>query len=1072
MRVLIADDDALARTFVEDLLAYEGYRTVTVDNGEDAWRLFQSEDPPRLAIVDWMMPGMTGLELCRNLQETPVPPYVILLTSRDEGADIVAGLEAGADDYITKPFDTKVFLARVRAGKRVAALRAGLQRKIGELESYRHAFTRMNQELLSSQESYRLLFDRMLNGAMLLRHVVDGGEFELRIIDVNPAYEALSGKSRQELFGKELSSFTSPLPGVEPAWLREYCAVAQTGQPKHFVHHARTSGDYYEVMAYSPCQGLLAVVCADISARRLAQERQERYHRNLEELLAASQEISRTSLLREILPKAVAAARNLLDLDSTAVLMLTEDGQRLMRRETNGLPADVTVDCRLNDNRGLAAYTARTRLPAYVTDHLEERRFLEPEYVRHLGIVSAIAAPLLAEETLLGVLIGHSLTPRRFTLDELTLFQNMANVATIAVSNSLTISDLKESEKKFRELFNNINDPVFHLRLKDSGTPDRILEVNEAACRRYGYKREELLAMKPDAIDLTLKCEEFDLEELFRAGIRTFETSHLTRDGVLVPVEVNARLFKARRSLHLLTIARDITERKRAADTLSAEKEQLAVTLGSIGDGVITTDMGGKIVLLNRVAEELLGWSQEESAGRLLGTVFNIVSENGRKPAINPARRALQSGRIVTSSGRTLLTRRNGAELSVSYNCAPIKNASGATGGVVLVFQDCTAKELAEAEFIRSQKLDSIGVMAGGIAHDFNNILTVILGNLNLVTAREVEGDQALSRLHEAEKAAIRARELTQQLLTFSSKGQPVIKSFNLPGLLRETASFAILGSNVRCDYLIPDDLWPVKGDSGQIAQVFNNLVINGVQAMPGGGVISVRCANLEPPGCDERGLKPGRYVQVEVNDQGHGIPAEYLERVFDPYFTTKATGSGLGLAVVYSVIARHNGQVRVESSAEGTTFTIIIPADQAAVRSEHRTGEAITRGTGHVLVMDDDEMILEVAKKMLEILGYQVSVARDGQTALHLYRQALDEGNAYVAVIMDLTVPDGMGGVEATEQLLRLDPAARVIVSSGYSNNPVMSSFRAYGFTGVVVKPYEIGELAGVLSAVLAPSC
>ena len=381
-------------------------------------------------------------------------------------------------------------------------------------------------------------------------------------------------------------------------------------------------------------------------------------------------------------------------------------------------------------------------------------------------------------------------------------------------------------------------------------------------------------------------------------------------------------------------------------------------------------------------------------------------------------------------------------------------------------------RKRAEAELLKAQKLESVGILAGGIAHDFNNILTAILGNISLAKMFANPEDRSFARLAEAEKASLRAKDLTQQLLTFSRGGKPIVKTASVARLLKDSTIFALSGSNILCEFSIPEGLWPVEMDEGQINQVINNVVINAVQAMPEGGTIKVRAENVTL-GIDRRKqglpLQGEKYVKVSIQDQGIGIPEESLQKIFDPYYTGKKKGSGLGLAISYSIIKKHLGYITVESElGVGTTFHIFLPASEKEVLTEKRTGEIPLAGKQRILIMDDEEMVRNVAGTMLEHIGYEAGLAKDGTEAIELYKQAKEAHVPFAVVILDLTIPGGMGGKEAIKKLIELDPKAKVIVSSGYSTDPVMSQFREYGFKGVVTKPYKIEELRDALHKVM----
>jgi len=519
-----------------------------------------------------------------------------------------------------------------------------------------------------------------------------------------------------------------------------------------------------------------------------------------------------------------------------------------------------------------------------------------------------------------------------------------------------------------------------------------------------------------------------------------------------------------------MEIALNITESKQAQDALADEKERLAVTLRSIGDGVITTDTAGVVTMINMVAERLTGWRQTEAVGRDLHEIFHIIHAKSGEPVENPVDKVVATGQVVELVNHTVLIAKDGTPLSIADSGAPIRDKNSEIVGVVLVFRDETEKNRLQEQSIKAQKLESVGVLAGGIAHDFNNILTAIMGNISLaLTDTSLAADTA-KVLEDAEKASVRARNLTHQLLTFAKGGEPVKESTNIASVITDSADFVLHGSMVSCRYDIPDDLWLVEVDHGQISQVVQNLIINAKEAMPDGGEIMVSCSNVPVGSAAEPALKgDSRFVRIAIRDTGPGIPAEMLTRIFDPYFSTKEEGSGLGLAICHSIVHKHDGHIAVQSQpGQGTEFVIYLPEGKA-VQKKVVEEEAATSRPARVMVMDDEEMILNLSRQMLNRLGHEVVLAHGGQEALALYQESLESGNPVDLVIMDLTIPGGMGGKEAIGELLALDPQAKVIVASGYSNDPVVANFRDYGFAAALVKPFQLEPFSRVVNKVLA---
>ncbi|MCA9422586.1 MAG: response regulator, partial [Nitrospira sp.] len=356
--------------------------------------------------------------------------------------------------------------------------------------------------------------------------------------------------------------------------------------------------------------------------------------------------------------------------------------------------------------------------------------------------------------------------------------------------------------------------------------------------------------------------------------------------------------------------------------------------------------------------------------------------------------------------------------------------------------------------------------------HDFNNLLTGILGNISLSKVSLNPQTEPYGYLTEAEKASLRAKSLTQQLLTFAQGGAPVKNPLSLAPMITESATFALRGTKSRCEFDLPANLWGVEADREQLSHVIHNLVLNAHQAMPKGGTITIRGKNVSLSAHDVDHKVPlpnGRYVKITVEDQGIGIPSDYLTQIFDPYFTTKQSGSGLGLSTAYSVTKNHGGTMTVSSNlGQGTSLSLFLPATTSQVSPDVQTVPDSVTGEGKILVMDDDDSVRLLLEEMLGHLGYQVESVPDGGDAISRYQQAKAEHQEYSAVILDLTVPGGLGGKDTLEKLRQIDPEVRAIVASGYSNDPLLSRYTAFGFLGMVAKPFQLSELSEVLHRIM----
>ena len=520
-----------------------------------------------------------------------------------------------------------------------------------------------------------------------------------------------------------------------------------------------------------------------------------------------------------------------------------------------------------------------------------------------------------------------------------------------------------------------------------------------------------------------------------------------------------------------LEIATDISEMKTAEADLAQEKERLAVTLRSIGDGVITTDTAGKIVLINAIAEQVTGWKSADAIGLPLPEVFNIVHEDTEAVCENPVDRVMSSGERISLERDTVLITKTGQRKHIADSGAPIKNMDSETIGVVLVFRDITEQIQTEKELAKVKKLESIGVLAGGIAHDFNNILAAILGNIDLSLLDKSLSSETTMLLKEAEQASYRAKSLTGQLLTFAKGGEPIIETASLSEIVKDSADFLLRGEKIACHYAFDENLGLVDIDKGQISQVVQNIILNAREAMTGSGNIWVTGKNVDFL-TDENAalLDQPPYVKLKIKDSGPGMKPDILEKLFDPFFSTKKNGSGLGLAITHSIINKHHGHIGVQSSpGEGTSFSIYLPASSQKLiqkRPKKETPQNVRKAK--IMLMDDEVSIREVIGIMLRRLGHTVLAVESGDEVLKAYSQAMDEGVPFDLVIMDLTIPGGMGGRKTIEKLLVIDPQVLAIVSSGYSNDPVMANFQDHGFAAAIVKPYLLKELSDTINKLI----
>jgi len=525
---------------------------------------------------------------------------------------------------------------------------------------------------------------------------------------------------------------------------------------------------------------------------------------------------------------------------------------------------------------------------------------------------------------------------------------------------------------------------------------------------------------------------------------------------------------------NVLFVARDITKRKQGEESLRRSEERFRL---------ISENSSDLIALINMQGEYIYASPSHRRFGLEPGDLIGKSALTGIHP--DDAHKVVGIGMKYMSASKEELSRIAKEAVNEQINCRYIdgwgqirhleikkdlvEDAENQEFNILLIGRDVTETKKMEAELLKNEKLQSLSVLAGGIAHDFNNLLAAIMGNVSVALNTTDSKSEMHELLKDVETASHRASGLVQKLITFARGGIPVKKKMAIGQLLKDDVQMALSGSRVECEYSLPEDLWPVKVDAGQFGQVVSNLVINAVQATPEGGKIGVRAKNMRVGKEFGDNLSEGEYVKISFRDSGKGILPENLPKIFDPFFTTRPESSGLGLSAVYSIIKRHRGHITVESAPErGATFSVYLPARRENGREESKPGLEKTNGAQRVLVMDDELMVQKVTGRMLTQIGYEVEFAQDGQEAIEIYQKARETSRPFAAVIMDLTIPGGMGGKIAVQKLIEIDPQVKVIVSSGYSNDPVMSDHRKYGFRGVIAKPYRFEEMAEVIKQVI----
>lgn len=637
--------------------------------------------------------------------------------------------------------------------------------------------------------------------------------------------------------------------------------------------------------------------------------------------------------------------------------------------------------------------------------------------------------------------------------------------------------------------------------------------VNRALLVTLGYSEEELIGQDLSKIIGPFKYQNSTLTTILKNDSLTdIETTLKKKDGSLIPTSLSWSVLKEKNRFRgFVFIARDMSERERikgalqkaydelekrveerttelkrsneqltyeiserisAEKKLADEKERLSATLKSIGDGVITTDNKGTIVLLNKAAENLIECSLENIIGENLDKIYKTQKLNPRIPYNTTIFEEINSNHYFSTLGRqSVLYSISGKEYIIFESGVPIKDHVNNISGYVIVFRDITEKYHLEEELFKARKLESISLLASGIAHDFNNLLTGIITNLFMAKMGINTETDTYQMITTAEKAAFQASTLTRQLLTFSKNCDTATKEeTSIKELIENSIGFYLKNSKSEYRIDIPECIYKISVDRGQIDKALHNIILNADQAMPEGGMILVAAENITIDSHNQAlPLTGGDYVKICITDQGQGIPNENLLKIFDPYFTTKIKGTGLGLTSAYSIVQKHGGHISVNSQlSKGTTFTIYLPASVNTISDSSTDKPGISKGRGKVLFVDDEQFILKSTGQILEHLGYAVSLAENSQDTIDLFKEAFNSECHFTVVIIDLTISGGSGAKEVVSELLEIDPEAKVIVSSGYTNDPIMLNYASYGFSGAIPKPYNIEDLNSKIQEII----
>jgi len=812
--------------------------------------------------------------------------------------------------------------------------------------------------------------------------------------------------------------------------------------------------------------------------------------------------------LDEVLENAVEAlSMNIIKAQNVSIYLV--EGKNAVLKAYRGYKEEFLNKARVIPyKKGITWKAILDKKPIYCDDSEDDE--VLGEAGKELGTMSYVSMPIKSGHHVVGVININSLSKNAFDSEELKLLEIVSTQIQNAINNAKYAEALKKSEKlllqkisqlstksKYESIIRSITDSVHEsldlqeilenavTAIKEKIDPVEhvaihIVEKNFAVLKasrgiEQPYLERLTSIPSPDGPvwktmteAKTIYCPDITLEDgvitladfrvnsfvsvpLFQKDepvgtifISSFERNAFNNDDIYVLEMVSKQIETA------ITNARQ-------AEVLSNSENRYRTLFEQSPLGVYLYNKDLIITNCNDRMSQIINSPKDKIIGLDMNNIKDLKFFEIMKRGI--------SGETVQQEGYYEATTSN-RSLWLSLSVAPLKDKNHNVIGAIALVEDRTDVRKASEQITTAQRMESLGILAGGIAHDFNNILTAILGSLSLAKYYETDNADLLGILTDAEAASNRAKDLTHQLLTFARGGEPVTKLVNIGKLVNESSAFALTGSNIKLNFNIPDDIWFVEADERQLNQVFNNLVINAQQSMPEGGHININIENYE---ATKNRFKKGKFIKISISDQGIGIPKEHKLKIFDPYFTTKQKSTGLGLSTSHSIVEKHDGFITMDSEVGvGSTFNVYLPASDDQIEDIVSSDEQLIYGSGNVLIMDDEKVVRETVGSMLERLGYEVGYSCDGDEVIDCYRTALTSKTKYDAVILDLTIPGGMGGKQAISKLKKIDPEIKAIVSSGYSNNPVMSDYKNYGFSGILAKPYTLKQLSKVLDEIV----
>lgn len=1030
--ILLVEDEAVIAIMEKRTLQKYGYKVITVTTGESALKTLDETPEIDLILMDINLgEGMDGTQAAEIILKKYSLPLIFLSSHTER--DVVEKTEGITSfGYIVKNSGETVLIASIKMAFRL------FESRLKEMES----------------DAFR---KRVFESSIVPIVVMDGTT--LNYIDCNPAAVSMYGfNSREEILGRTLFDLSSPIQynGEDSSVkARHYFDLAITkGMVVYEWLHQRPGGDLWDAEVhmmsfYSNGNLFLQFTLQDITERKQFEEMQQIQH-NLNHDLNSCRD------LHQGLDKVLKAVLKLDCIDCGAVYLTDPADGSLNMIVHHGLSSEFAAHVSHfdSDSPNIKLVRAGKALHGTYEDIFKDR----DEIRVNEGLLAFSTIPIMSHEQLIAVLNLASHTNTSIPEDTRISLETIAAQIGGTLLRLHTDEALKESEEIFKQFMD--HSPIYVFFKDDKIRPLRLSRNYESM---LGRPLSELLGKSMDELfpsELAKTMVADDIGILNQGKVITVEEEFNGHyySTIKFPIHIQGKP----RYLSGYTI--DITESKLAAEELRKSEEKYRSIVNMTDEWIWEMDLNGNHIFSNPRITEILGYNMEEF---LKKGSFHFIHPEDKKEVMTQLPLLINSK--LGWKGWTIRWRhKNGEYRYLESNAGPILDKDGNLTGYRGTDRDVTERKLAEETILRTAKLDSLGVLAGGVAHDFNNLLTGIFGYIDIACAQS-EDKKVTGYLSKAMNTINRASDLTRQLLTFSMGGQPVRQIGRLFPFIRETALFALSGSNISCHFDIEENLMSADFDKNQIGQVIDNLIINAHQAMPKGGEIRLVARNITLQDKEHPIMTKGNYVKIAITDCGTGISREHLSRIFDPFFTTKEKGNGLGLATCYSIVSRHGGCIDVESEpGKGSTFQILLPAVTDISPSAIAETAVSRKGSGTILVMDDNEEVRDITGLMLKHIGYDVVFKENGIDAINFLSVELKANRILDGIIFDLTVPGGVGGREAIPEIRKLSPDIPVFVSSGYAEDPVMVNPADYGFTASICKPFRMAELSNMIEKYL----